>query len=185
MDRYWNEKWKNIEFDENISEREIYKVSNFGRIKSFKVDKKNGLLLSLSSVQGYERLKLNQKSNKKTARFTHKLVAQAFIPKDNESQEFVIHLDYDKKNNKVINLRWASHEEKEKHRLNNPEYNDPSKRRRGNSKLTETEVIRIKRMINNPRRKTRLKIIAKQFGISEMQLHRIKTGENWGHVKYL
>ena len=33
-------------------------------------------------------------------------------------------------------------------------------------------------------RKTRLKIIAKRFGVSEMQLHRIKTGENWGHVKY-
>jgi len=27
-----------------------------------------------------------------------------------------------------------------------------------------------------------LKMIAKQFGISTMQLHRIKTGENWGHV---
>ena len=31
-------------------------------------------------------------------------------------------------------------------------------------------------------RKTRLKMIAKQFGISEMQVHRIKTGENWSYV---
>ena len=28
-----------------------------------------------------------------------------------------------------------------------------------------------------------MRIIAKQFGISEMQLYRIKSGENWGHVK--
>jgi hypothetical protein len=28
-----------------------------------------------------------------------------------------------------------------------------------------------------------LKMLAKQFGISEMQLYRIKSGENWGHVK--
>ena len=26
-------------------------------------------------------------------------------------------------------------------------------------------------------------MIAKQFGISEMQLYRIKSGENWGNVK--
>ena len=26
-------------------------------------------------------------------------------------------------------------------------------------------------------------ICSKQFGVSEMQLHRIKTGENWGYVK--
>jgi len=181
MDRYLNEKWKDIEFNENISEKEIYKVSNFGRIKSFKVKKENGLLLSLSNVQGYERLILNQKSNKKTARYAHKLVAEAFIPKDNDYQEFVIHLDYNKRNNHINNLEWATHEAKEKHRLNNPAFKDSSKRR--NSKLTENDVIRIKRMINNPNRKNRLKIIAKQFGISEMQLHRIKTGENWGYIK--
>jgi len=181
MDRYLNEKWKDIEFDENISEREIYKVSNHGRIKSFKVYKENGLLMSLQSVQSYERLKLNQKTNKTTARYAHKLVAEAFIPRDNESQEFVIHLDYNKKNNHINNLAWATHEAKEKHRLNNPAYKGSAKIR--NSKLSENDVIRIKRIINNPHRKNRLKIIAKQFGISEMQLHRIKTGENWGHIK--
>jgi hypothetical protein len=40
----------------------------------------------------------------------------------------------------------------------------------------------IKRKLSDPKRKTRMKMIAKQFGISEMQLYRIKTGENWGHV---
>ena len=28
-----------------------------------------------------------------------------------------------------------------------------------------------------------MRLIAKQFGISEMQLYRIKSGENWSHVK--
>jgi hypothetical protein len=28
-----------------------------------------------------------------------------------------------------------------------------------------------------------MKQIAEHFGISEMQLYRIKSGENWGHVK--
>ncbi len=32
-------------------------------------------------------------------------------------------------------------------------------------------------------KKRRLKMIAKQFGVSEMQIRRIASGENWGHVK--
>jgi DNA-binding Xre family transcriptional regulator len=38
-------------------------------------------------------------------------------------------------------------------------------------------------ILSDPNRKTRLKIIAKRFGVSEMTLQRIKTGENWGHIK--
>ena len=50
------------------------------------------------------------------------------------------------------------------------------------NKLTSSVVKIIKKRILNPNRKTRMKIIAKQFGISEMQLYRIKSGENWGHI---
>jgi hypothetical protein len=28
-----------------------------------------------------------------------------------------------------------------------------------------------------------VRLIAKQFGISETQLYRIKSGENWSHIK--
>lgn len=52
-----------------------------------------------------------------------------------------------------------------------------------NKKLSEIDVIRLKKKLLDPNRKTRLKILARQFGVSEMQLHRIKTGENWGHIK--
>ena len=39
----------------------------------------------------------------------------------------------------------------------------------------------IKRLLDKPGRKT-MKQIAEQFSISEMQLYRIKSGENWSHV---
>jgi hypothetical protein len=41
----------------------------------------------------------------------------------------------------------------------------------------------IKTILSRPNQKTRLKMIAKQFGVSEMQIRRIASGENWGHVK--
>jgi uncharacterized protein YjcR len=40
----------------------------------------------------------------------------------------------------------------------------------------------IKKLLAKPEQKTRLKMIAKQFGVSEMQIRRIKSGENWGHI---
>ncbi|MFM9026986.1 MAG: hypothetical protein ACKOQ6_03215, partial [Bacteroidota bacterium] len=49
-------------------------------------------------------------------------------------------------------------------------------------KLTVDQVRRIKRLVAAPGRNFLLKDIARQFGISEMQLYRIKSGENWSHV---
>jgi len=51
------------------------------------------------------------------------------------------------------------------------------------SKLTEGRVRIIKKKMLDPNRRTRVRLIAKQFGVSEMQLYRIKWGENWGHIK--
>jgi len=177
---YWNEDWKDVIFDENISEREKFQISNYGRVKSLKKDPE-GILFKPQIFNGYYRIALMQKNKRRTARYVHKLVAEAFIPKDSEKQIYVIHKDYDKLNNRVSNLAWATKEEKEKHQFNNPEYK--GKYRRTYSKLDEPTVRLIKKKIFDPNRKTRMKMLAKRFGISEMQLYRIKGGENWGHVK--
>jgi DNA-binding Xre family transcriptional regulator len=39
----------------------------------------------------------------------------------------------------------------------------------------------IKKMLQHDN--TRLKMIAKQFGITHTQLNRIRSGENWSYVK--
>ncbi len=179
---YLPEIWKRIKFDDNISENEVYEISTHGRVKSFKVDKKNGIIIGQSSFAGYKRIPLIQKNNKRTARYTHKLVAETFIEKTDEAQKYVIHLNYDKTNNNVWNLRWVTKKEKEEHQYKHPRY-ATRYGRIVNAKLTEGRVRMLKKKLFDPNRKTRLKMLAKQFGISEMQLHRIKTGENWGYVK--
>ncbi len=179
---YLPEEWKKVEFDESISENEVYEVSTHGRIKSFKIDKENGIILKQSSFGGYKRIPLIQKSKRKTARYTHKLVAEAFIKKTSEDQQYVIHLDYNKQNNNVWNLRWATKEEVEEHQKKNPNYQRPVEKIRY-SKLTPGRAKMIKRIVTDPNRKTRMKILAKRFGVSTQQLYRIKWGENWGHIK--
>lgn len=175
---YWKEKWKGIKFDSKISENEKFKISNYGRLLNCKGEKE--FLVTETFINGYQNLPVKQKLNgKSTSRYVHKLVAEHFMERNDGI--YVIHLNYKKTDNRVENLKWATKREKEIHQFSNPEYkNRPVKIT--NSKLTETRVKLIKRKINDSNRRTRLKMIAKQFGISEMQLYRIRRGENWGSV---
>lgn len=174
-----NEKWKKIVFDNKISEKENYKISNYGRVINYNFTEP--FLKKETYINGYAGLSLKLKSTgKHTKRYVHKLVAQHFLSQK-EDEIYVIHLDYDKTNNNVNNLKWATKKEKEVHQFSNPTYKN-TRRKPTFQKLTETKVKLIKRKLNDPNRRTRLKMIAKQFGISEMQLYRIKIGENWGYV---
>ncbi len=176
---YKDEIWKDIEFDEGISKREKFKISNYGRILNCKGAKE--YLVNETFVNGYTALHVRQTSGKSTRRYVHKLVAQHFLEQNDGI--YVIHLNYDKTDNRVINLKWATKEEKERHQFSNPKYKEFKRKKiRASAKLTEAKVQLIKKKINDPNRKTRMKMIAKRFGISEMQLYRIKRGENWGDV---
>jgi hypothetical protein len=180
-ENYLFEKWADIKFDENISNKETYQISTYGRVRHFKIGPKFGTLMRLSSVQGYKRLPIFKKNGKTTTRYIHKLVAQTFIEKTNPIQQYVIHLDYNKENNLIWNLMWATKQEKEIHQFCNPRYKNPANKIT-HAKLTEGQVKIIKRKLNDPNRKTRIKMIAKQYGVSEMQLHRIRSGKSWSYV---
>tara|TARA_R100000935_G_scaffold55682_2_gene85965 strand:+ start:59988 stop:60533 length:546 start_codon:yes stop_codon:yes gene_type:complete len=174
-----NESWKRIEFDEKIADNEQFKISNYGRIINCKGEKE--FLVNKVFTNGYQTLSLKQKKNgKSTSRYVHKLVAQHFLEKNDGV--FVIHLNYDKKDNHLENLKWATKREKELHQFSHPDWEEIVKRRSKKiGKLNEGKVKIIKRQLKNNR--TRIKMIAKRFGVSDMQIHRIKTGENWGSVK--
>ncbi|MFD2551931.1 HNH endonuclease [Bizionia sediminis] len=180
MIRYYrNEIWKDVIFDDKICEKEKYKISNYGRIINCKTDEE--FLVKEYFINGYQTIPLKQKKNgKQTSRYVHRLVAEHFLEKNDGV--CVIHLNYDKKDNRLENLKWATKREKELHQFNHPDWDAIVERRGKNiGKLTEGKVRIIKRQLKNNR--TRIKMIAKRFGVSDMQIHRIKTGENWSHVK--
>jgi hypothetical protein len=178
---YRNEMWLPYRLD-IWSEEDEYLISNFGRVKRKKVYEEEWELSKSSLVSGYVSFWIKKKEKQRTSSYyAHRAVALLFIEK-REDQKYVIHLDYDKTNNVVSNLKWANRSELNEHNKKNPVH----KKRLGKrtySKLTEGRVRLIKKKINDPNRRTRMKMIAKQFGISEMQLYRIKSGENWGNVE--
>ncbi len=185
MKSFWNEQWKEIEIvDEGKLRRRRYAISNYGRVVSYTDDIENGKLLKSGLIQGYPVLSLGYKI--KYSRCVHKLVAYYFLPEPKPGEEYVIHFDFDKQNNSVKNLQWVNQEVMLQHQNRNPHVQHArthhSKRSKG-PKLTDKQVKRLKAAINDPNRKRTYQQIAKRYGISEMQLYRIKSGKNWGHVE--
>lgn len=141
-----------------------------------------------------KRKKLNERYSRKSYTqvgvLIHKAVAELFLPPPKPEEKFVIHLDWNKENNYYKNLKWATQEEVTQHQYANPQIEAKKfqeallgikkKPNTKMGKLTENEVLLIKRKL---KRGSTLRSLAKQFGVSDMQIHRIKTGENWSHVK--
>lgn len=187
---YPNEEFKEIIIEDKLKLR--YAVSNKGRLMSFVDDIKFGRILKGSKADGYKMFRYPVTIDGKTKtkhQFISKLVAELFITKTSEDQTYVLHLDRVRDNDDHRNLKWATREEMMEHSRNSPfvkqarlnliEHNLKADGR----KLTVTKVMLIKKLLAKPNQRTRLKMIAKQFGVSEMQISRIKSGENWNQVK--
>ena len=103
--------WKDIKGYEGM-----YKISNFGRIKSLeRMVKSNNnnyrkikeiILKQRKDKYGYYKVSLNKDSKSKLY-FVHRLVAQAFISNPN-NYLCINHKDENKENNEVNNLEWCT-----------------------------------------------------------------------------
>lgn len=181
------EEWRTLVFEADNAPKKKYAVSNYGRIAAFVSDLKDGRLLKGGIIGGYPSMKIRIHRKDKT-HYIHKLVGEYFVGGCEGDKDRLIHLDYDKRNNHFSNLRWVNREDYLEHQRKNPAVIKAKKKQAEylpevGHKLSSTDVMRIKKKIWDPSRKTRLRMIAKQFGISEMQLYRIKSGENWSHVR--
>jgi hypothetical protein len=195
INSYPNEEWRDVKVPYSLKKK--YAVSNFGRMISFtQDDKSDAVILKNSKVEGYPcwrftipKAEQKGKKRKTIGILVHKLVAEAFLPNPNPERTYVIHLDFVKTNNRASNLKWATAKEMSDHNYESPVYRksrevikEKQKQPKNGRKLTLAEAKLLKKKIMDPNRKTRYKMLAKQFGISEMAIYRMKRGENWGNI---
>lgn len=89
-----------------------YDVSNLGRIRSYRKNQfflKEPRIVTLTDSFGYWYVHLQVKKKSKRLR-VHRIVAETFIPNPN-NYPVIDHIDGDKKNNKVENLKWCTQSE--------------------------------------------------------------------------
>lgn len=106
-------------------------VSNFGKIivngkeKKWRYNADGYVVISLKTSEGWRSERV------------HRIVATAFIPNPENKTE-VNHLDYNRKNPKVDNLEWTTHEENVRYsKCNMPDYHGENNPNYGNTTLHE------------------------------------------------
>ncbi len=180
------EVWKQMQFTGYKQLRKKYAVSNGGRAASYSTNvAADGKLLNGSLTSGYRTLNLHVENGNGTI-YIHREVAKLFCKKKSPKYKFVIHVNHKKADNNAKNLKWATMEEVSDHQQDSPQkiaYKKRQANRTVGLKLTATQVKAIKDTIKNPRRKMTYKQMAAKYGVSEMTLYRIKSGENWGRIK--
>jgi hypothetical protein len=159
-----------------ISNRGRFGVMNNGKIEVRKFKPTSGTY------------RFNTRQNgKNKAIFLYREVANAFLKKPSPRHKYVIHKDHNYLNDDVTNLKWATREEHRAHTSQSPRAVASRQKKAIVSSthakvLTEDKVRALKKMIWDPNRKLSYKKLAEKFGVSEMQIYRIKTGEFWYHV---
>lgn len=174
------EHWKELKLKKGTTTKR-YAVSDKGRIVSFKGELEDGYILKPRLTQGYPSITIGREETRQNY-YIHRLVAEYFCKQGSAKNNFVIHVDHRKENNKASNLKWVKHDEQIEHAKRDPNVLVRMNPDEG-PKLTADKVKRIKLALFKSKKQPTLKALAKQFKVSDMQIHRIKTGENWSHVK--
>lgn len=179
------ETWKPLKFEGSESLRNKYALSSQGRAASYQKDlHEDGKILEGSVTSGYRTLNFRVGDRSNTI-YLHREIARIFHKKPSSRHKFVIHNNYDKSDNTIKNLRWATQKESLDHQQKSPKrvaYKKIQSSRTKGLKLNASQVKAIKSALNNPKRKLTQRQIAEKYNISHMTIFRIKKGENWASV---
>lgn len=156
-----NEVWRQIP-------NRLYKVSNLRRVRN----STTGQILKPRSTNGYTRVGLYD-GKYPIDNYIHKLVLRTFIGKPPAEWYETHHIDGNKSNNLLTNLKYVTHSENHRlHRLSNDF--------RYYRKLNIREVKEVKQLLNIGNLTHRL--IAKIYKVEKHIISDISRGRSWSYV---
>lgn len=167
-----------------------YDVSNFGRVRSLtrvhvyqRIDQYSGNVIDVTRTHKGKELRpgrmksghLSVALGKGNSRCVHVLVLEAFVGPRPAGMEG-LHGDDVPSNNRLDNLRWGTRSDNIKDAIANGNKGVGS--RSYQAKLTESDVIRIKRYYGH----LSANEVGRIFGVSGGSIRQIRRGEAWKHV---
>ena len=176
------ERWKKIETPRPTLKMDYY-VSNLGRLKSRgKTDKSEHILNPTPDAKDYLKSSIKLEGGS-YGLYVHMAVAKYWSKKPRKAgYNRYIHKNLNRLNNKASNIVWVTDDEwREYVKKRAKKYGYKPHRKGGKPKLTEAQVIRIKKHLavgRMPKSK-----IAAKFSVSHTQINRIEAGENWARLE--
>lgn len=111
----------------------------------------------------------------------HRMVAITFLNPKNK-KETVNHKNGIKTDNRASNLEWMTRKENVIHSFKNGLQPKKHGELNGCNKVTEKEVLEIRKLANNGQRFYGRKELSEKYGISEDSIKRIVNRKTWKHI---
>lgn len=153
----------------------LYAVDEAGNVLS----KRTGKILKASTDKyGYEMVHLRNGKNSRSGK-VHRLVAIAFIPNP-ENKPTVDHIDGNKKDNHISNLRWATQSEQQLNAIRNGNRLDCTNRVKVAQLNKDGEVINVYASLKEAERQTGIH----WTGISAVLRNKRKSAGGYRWVRF-
>ena len=167
------EEWKRIAVYSD------YEISTHGRVRSFQRNWNGRMMKQVTNHRGYRMIGLRSALHKQRHISIHLLVLAAFVgPRPSREMEGA-HLDGDKDNNHIANLKWVTRKENQSHRKLHGTQIEGS-----DCHLSVINEDMVKTLIETAQRGKELtfKHLGKQFGLSQDIVRDIFQKVTWKHV---
>lgn len=148
-----------------------YDISNDGVVRSLARPKAKARLLVQVESSGYMRVSLQNGKDRRQF-LVHRLVLESFLSACPSGHE-AAHMDGNRKNNTIANLRWVTKKENHSHKA----LHGTAQRgeRAPSVKLTRNEVAQIRALRSSETQRA----LAQRFGINRSTVQRIQYGITW------
>lgn len=137
------------------------------------------LACPVSKKTGYATIRLCPVGRARVTRTVHSLIAETFLPPPGIGQVEIRHLDGNKQNCAVDNLRWGTRKENADDRRAHGHHAVGSAH--PSAVLDELRVSGVKRRLFNGESYVD---VARDEGVHRATIHNVKNGNSWAHVAW-